>query len=469
MFELRDYQDSLVVDLRTALTDHQSAILQLATGAGKTPIAGAVAMGLAQRGRELLALVHRRELVKQMCDTLDEVGLSGHYGVISAGRAPSPWAKMQVASIQTIFRREHLRLNPAIIVVDECHHVRAKTWQAVLERFPRARRLGMTATPERLDGKPLGTHFEVLVQGPSIPWLVAHGWLAPFSVKFVTRDLLTRGIRKLGGDYNRKDLGDRLNRKAVAAPVKAYLTHASDRQAIFFGLNTADSKGVAELFRENGVRAVHVDGTTPLPERDRAVSEFRDGHVQVFCNVDIAGEGTDFPSCDCVIMGLPTLSLTRYLQWAGRCARPDHGRDALIIDTVGNVGRHGFPDDERNWDIHRDLTEDPDEDDETVKKRTMMAVCVHCATVYASVKGACPACGKAKPLETPKHLDIELITRDGDDPMPKPKNRPSMADVRREFRAVIRNRTGAAGVRAIREKYGLNGRWEENAINSLGV
>ena len=467
MLELRDYQDSLVVDLRTALTDHRSAILQLATGAGKTAIAGAVAMGLAQRGRELLALVHRRELVTQMCDTLDLVGLSGHYGVIAAGRAPSPWAKMQVGAIQTLFRRDHLRMNPAIIVVDECHHVRAKTWQAVLERFPRARRLGMTATPERMDGKPLGKYFEVLVEGPSIPWLTTHGWMAPFSVKFVTRDLLTRGIRKLGGDYNRKDLGDRLTRKAVAAPVKAYLQHAADRKAIFFGLNTADSKGVAELFRTHGVRAVHVDGKTPRPERDRAVREFRDGHVQVFCNVDIAGEGTDFPSCDCVIMGLPTLSLTRYLQMAGRCARPDHGRDGLIIDTVGNVGRHGFPDDNRAWDIHRDLTEARTKT--TSEKRTTMAVCVHCATVYQSSSGVCPACGKAKPLETPKHLDIELITRDGDESMPKPKNRPSMADVRREFRAVIRNRTGAAGVREIREKYGLNGRWEENAINSLGV
>ena len=467
MLELRDYQDSLVVDLRTALTDHQSAILQLATGAGKTPIAGAVAMGLAQRERELLCLVHRRELVTQMCDTLDRVGLGGHYGVIAAGRAPSPWAKMQVGAIQTLFRRDHLRMNPAIIVVDECHHVRAKTWQAVLDRFPRARRLGMTATPERLDGQPLGTHFEVLVEGPSIPWLTAHGWMAPFSVKFVTRELLTRGIRKLGGDYNRKDLGDRLTRKAVAAPVTAYLQHASDRQAIFFGLNTADSKSVAELFRDRGVRAVHVDGKTPRLERDRAVREFRAGHVSVFCNVDIAGEGADFPSCDCVIMGLPTLSLTRYLQMAGRCARPDHGRDGLIIDTVGNVGRHGFPDEERHWDIHRDLTEERTKT--TSAKRTTMAVCVHCATVYQSASGVCPACGKSKPLETPKHLDIELITRDGDDPMPKPKNRPSMADVRREFRAVIRNRTGAAGVRAIREKYGLNGRWEENAINSLGM
>ena len=464
MLELRDYQALLVPELREGFITYRSICLQMPTGSGKTAIAGAIALGLARNGRSLLALVHRDELVDQMCATLDKVGLRGHYGIIAASRAPSPWAKLQVASIQTLYRRDHLELNPSIVVVDEAHHAKARTWEAVLDRFPRARRLGMTATPRRLDGKPLGTHFDHLVEGPSIPWLVAHGWLAPTTTKYVPRGVLTKGIRNVAGDYSRKDLGEQLNRKAIAAPVKAYLDHGPDRRAIYFGINTQDSEQVAALFREHGVTAVHVDGRTPKGERRQAVNEFRDGHIQVFCNVDIAGEGTDFPICDCVLMGLPTLSETRYLQQAGRAMRPEHGRDALIIDLVANVGRHGWPDDKREWDLTLDTSEK--EGAKAPRQNVNMRVCVHCATVYQSRRGECPSCGKKQPLETPKHLDIELMTRDKDEPI---TSRPSMAEVRKELRRVVRDGRGRAGIREVRDRFGLNPRWEENAIAALGL
>ena len=178
---LRDYQSDLAQTLRVNFRRYRSICLQLPTGAGKTPIAGAIALGLSERGHGLLALEHRDELVDQFCRTLDTVGLSGRYGVIAAGRAPTPWARFQVASIQTLARRATPDLKPRYVVVDEAHHARAKTWAAVLDRFPDAKILGLTATPERLDGKPLGMHFEHLVCGPSIAWLVAHGWLAPTS------------------------------------------------------------------------------------------------------------------------------------------------------------------------------------------------------------------------------------------------------------------------------------------------
>ena len=463
--QLRDYQGDARDEIRTAFQIYRSVLLQMPTGAGKTAVAGAIAEGLAARGLSLLALVHRHELVDQFCATLDKVGLGGRYGVIAAGRSPAPWAAMQVASIQTLHRRPHLDLNPRLVVVDEAHHARAQTWDEVIGRFPAAKLLGMTATPRRLDGKPLGRHFEHLVQSPSIQWLQAHGWLAPVSMKYVGRGILTKGVRQVAGDYNRRDLGDKLNFKAIAAPVAAYQKHGPDRRAIYFAINTADSKAVAALFTERGIKAVHIDGTTPRKERDLHFREFREGTVKVLCNVDIASEGTDIPMCDCVIMGCPTLSLTRYLQWAGRAMRIDHGRDALIIDCVGNIWRHEAPDVSHGWDLH---SPEPVEKEKTPQERVTMRVCVHCATVYPSLQPACPTCGKEQPMQMPAHLDVELLTRDHDEPVDaKPTN--VMADVRRELRQLVHTGPTRTGIGVIRARHGLNARWEQNAIEALGL
>ena len=344
---------------------------------------------------------------------------------------------------------------------DECHHVKAKTWEAILSRFPNARVLGLTATPARLDLRPLGDHFDYIVEGPSIKWLVAHGWLAPTAMKYVSRGIITTGVHKVAGDYSRKEMGEKLNRKVIAAPVAAFFQYARDRRVIFFGVNRSDSKAVAELFCSKGIRAVHLDGTTPIRERDQYMREFRDGEIQVLCNVDIVSEGTDVPMCDCVMMGLPTLSLTRYLQWAGRAMRPDHGRDALIIDLAENIYRHGRPDIHREWDLH---TEQESGGAAPSAGRVHQRVCAHCATVYPAARSHCPSCGQEKVLETPTHIDVELI---GDEPAPKPTS--NMVNVRRDLRALIRNGGGRAGIKEIQERYGLNQRWEKNAIEALNL
>ena len=404
-FRLRDYQQRAIDKLRKAFLRHRSVVLQLPTGAGKTAVAGAFAEDAALKGQELLALVHRRELVDQFCETLDGVGLRGHYGIIAAGRTPSPWAKMQVASIQTLHRRPGLDLDPHYVVIDECHHARAKTWSDVLDRFPNAKVLGMTATPIRLDGKPLGRHFKHLVSGPSILELVENGWLAPTSMRYVDRGILTQGVKQTAGDYNRGELGARLSRKVVAAPVEAFLRYAADRRAIFFGINTHDSYRVAERFAQCGISAAHVDGETPPGDRDWIIESFRAGRIQVLCNVDIVSEGTDVPQCDCVMMGLPTLSLTRYMQQAGRAMRPDHRHDALILDLVGNIWRHGRPDLPRTWTLHgtEPTTRQPREQSASTRK------CVDCGTAIRSRGQVCQICGAVQPIKLPAHVNAELL------------------------------------------------------------
>ena len=462
--QLRDYQQDLRQQLRDAFKTYRSVIMQLPTGGGKTAVAGAIADGLSSRGHGLLALVHRHELIAQFCKTLDDVGLGNSYGIIAAGRAPTPWAPMQVASIQTLHRRKHIELDPKYIVIDECHHAKAKTWESVLNRFPRAKLLGMTATPGRLDGKPLGDHFEKIVEGPSIAWLVAHGWLAPTTIKYVSRGILTRGMKRLGGDYRKDELGKQLNKKVIAAPLRAFESYAKDRRAIFFAVNRRDSKDVAELFCNRGYRAQHIEGNTPKPARDRIMREFRDGVIQVLCNVDIVSEGTDVPMCDCIMLGLPTLSLTRYLQHVGRGMRMEHGRDNLVLDLVGNFHRHGRPDIPRHWDLHQRA------DDETKQDRVVLPrqkVCVHCATVYPANKATCPTCGQEQPIDTPEHLDIDLI---GDDvPGGRRQSVTTMASVRQELQRVIRSGGGRPAIHELRERYGMTERWETNAIEVLNL
>ena len=462
--KLRDYQEDCSQKLREAFWRVRSVILQMATGSGKTAVAAAIAEGLAARGHSMLALVHRRELVDQFAKTLDRIGLQGRYGIIASGRAPTPWAKFQVASIQTLYRRQ-IDMNPRYVVVDECRHAKAKTWEEVLGRFAKSKILGLDATPERLDGKPLGDHFDEIVSGPSINWLVAHGWLAPCTLKYAPRGVLTKGVRNLAGDYSRKGLGERLNDKAIAAPVGAFFRYAADRRVIFFGINRRDSQAVCEKLRARGIRAAHVDGKTPAGMRDQIIGEFRDGYIQVLCNVDIVGEGTDFPMCDCVMIGLPTQSLVRWLQMSGRCARPDHGRDGMVIDLCENFWRPGFgrPDLDRTWHLHTDSQRTTAS--EITTQIISQKICLNCATVYPSRRGACPSCGHEKVLDVPRHLDMDLIGDTDGGIIQKPIN--TMSKVRQELRAVIRNGAGRQAIQEIRLKHGLSSRWEQNAISAL--
>ena len=463
---LRDYQEEVLGRLRDAFKRYRSVILQMPTGSGKTGVAAAVAEGLAKNGRSMLALVHRRELVDQFCETLEQVGLHGRYGVIASGRAPTPWAKFQVASIQTLYRRESLGSTPRYLVVDECHHARAKTWESVLSRFPNSKVLGLTATPSRLDGKPLGEHFEEIVEGPSIQWLTAHGWLAPITMKYAPRGISTKGIKTVAGDYNKKEVGERIDRKAIVAPVRAFLKYARDRRTIYFAVNTQDSEDVCSLLRQHGVRASHVDGETPVGLRRTIIGDFKRGDAQVLCNVDIVGEGTDVPQCDCVMLGSPTKSVTRYLQWCGRPVRPDHGRDALILDLVENFWRHGRPDTPRKWFLHLDQSATNEASEVTVAN-TAQRVCEECATVYPSTRKQCPNCGESKTLPKPRHLEIDLTEGDIGGMDPKSKN--SLAQVRNDLMAVVRQGGGRGAIREIREKHGLTARWESNAISALNL
>ena len=290
MTELRLYpfQNDCVSDLRAAIMRSMSAALVLSTGAGKTVIAGRVAQLAAAKGSTTLLLVHRRELVRQSIKTLKLAVPGMPIGVEAAGWPAMPWAKLHVGMVQSIARRE-FTCNPDIVIVDEAHHARAPTWEKVLARWPHAVRIGLTATPERLDGRGLGEHFQEMVLGPPMAWLVENSYLAPTRTLTVPSSWedMASVRRTKSGDYRSKDLAERVTDRVVADAAKAYMRHTPGQQAIFFGVDTNHSKMVCAKLRDYGIAAEHVDGKDHEARRDRIMAEFSERRIQVVGNCDL--------------------------------------------------------------------------------------------------------------------------------------------------------------------------------------
>ena len=364
----------------------------------------------------MLFLVHRRELVKQAVDTMYEAMPGVQLGVIARGWPELPWAGLQIGMVQTIARRKHLMFKPKIIIVDEAHHVRAATWEKVFQMWPDAKLIGLTATPERLDGKGLGAHFAEMVSGPEIKELQqtinpATGLpvLAPVRTLRIPSSLVLDGVaHDKNGEYRGNDISERITGAVIADAVRAYQRYASGKRAIFFGVHRDHSKRVCASLREIGVRAEHVDGDDSMARRDRIMTAFKTGGLDVVGNVQLIDEGFDAPACEVVMMGSPTTSVTRYLQQAGRAMRPMAGKTALILDLAGISHELGLPDDVREWSL-----EDGEiRDGKKAHKRPRD--CPRCQTVFWG--RICPHCNHSEPMAEVNQVDTELEEATGATP-----------------------------------------------------
>ena len=403
MSGLYDFQARAVPELRAAVTQHGSVVYVLPTGGGKTVVAGEIARCAASKDTQTLLIVHRRELVQQAARTLREACPGLDIGYVAAGLPETPWAPMQVGMIQTLARRQDIK-RPGLVIADEFHHVRAATWEKVLARWPGVPTIGLTATPERLDGKGLGKAVAVMVQGPSIRELVAMSppRLAPVRVLQVPEGAIDRsGLRSSRGDYTAQSLNAAVTGPVIAAAGAAYQRYAAGRSAIFFGVNRRHSKSVSEDLQERGVRAEHVDGTDHPARRDRVMGMFRDRAIDVLCNVSLVDEGFDAPSCDCVMLGRLTRSITRYLQAAGRCMRYQPGKTGLILDLAGSSHDLGLPDDPRDWTLEDGAVEPPKGASAPPQPRP----CRACQSLIRDT--LCPFCG-ALQGEDVVEVEVEL-------------------------------------------------------------
>lgn len=392
MIKLRPYQAQAIADARDAYrAGHRAVLFQLPTGGGKTVTASTVVHGAAEKGNSTWWLTHRRELAGQASRTFYDLGIP--HGTIQAGFVSHPHALVQVASIQTIARRLDQLAPPDLIVFDEAHHLGAASWEAIFNRYPRARILGLTATPWRLDGQGLGRWFGHMVRGPSTADLIEAGSLSAYRLFAPATPDLT-GVATAQGDYQRSALSKAMDKPQIVGDAIGHYTRlCPGKRAVAFAAGVQNSINIAAQFNEAGIPAEHVDGSMPTEARDDAVERFRRGETLILSNADLFGEGFDVPAIEAAILLRPTKSLSLHLQQVGRALRPCEGKaEAIILDHAGNSLMHGLPDDARDWSLEdRERRKKSDPGDTPVRQ------CGECFFVYRPAP-ACPQCGHRSPV-----------------------------------------------------------------------
>ncbi len=347
----RGYQLRMEDDTREAYAAKLRAVLVVSpTGSGKTFFFSRVAAAAAAKGKRVVIVAHRIEIVEQISAALDRMGI--RHGRIMQGHSLTDDI-IQVGMVQTVARRLDLLQEPHLLVIDEAHHAVAGTWEKVAAAWRRARLLGVTATPERLDGRGLGNAFEHMILGPSVAELIAEGYLASYQYLAPPQEADFSGVATRAGDYALDEIADAMDKATVTGDaVEHYRQHLEGRSAIAFCVTVAHAEHVAAQFREAGFAAASVDGGMDKATRTDRIAAIGDGRLQVLTSCDIISEGTDIPSVAGAILLRPTKSLSMFLQQVGRVLRPKpDGSKAVILDHVGSVHRHGLPDDPRDWSL----------------------------------------------------------------------------------------------------------------------
>ncbi len=381
---LRPYQDAAIVSLRAAMSQHRRVLLTLPTGAGKTAIAATIASLALAQGKPVMFLVHRDELIWQTSRAFDSAGVA--HGIIAAGVPTCPAELVQIASVLTLAQRLGSVRKPALIFIDEAHHAVAGTWRRIIEVWPTAWIVGLTATPERLDGQGLTDVFDHMIVGPSTADLIQGGFLSGYRA-FAPSVPDLSGVSSARGDFDAATLAGVMDRPAITGDIiEHYKRLAAGKRAIIFAASISHSRNLAAEFNAAGIPSAHVDGRTPAHLRRQLVTDFAEGRLMVLTNVNLFGEGFDVPGVEAVILARPTQSLALHLQQIGRALRNSPGKvNAIILDHAGNIERHGLPDDPRQWSLDSKSRHHVDE-------RPLMRCCPGCKACHQPAP-ICPECG----------------------------------------------------------------------------
>lgn len=391
---LRDYQHTIVGQARAAIQAGAGRVLiQAPTGAGKTSLTAQMLANAVARGKRAWFCVHRKELLDQSVQAFVE-SADLTVGIVAAGYPSNPSARVQVCSVPSLITRGPHVAPPDLIVWDECHHLASKSWAALAARWRGTVQIGLSATPQRLDGQGLAPFFDALIQGPTTADLIARGFLSPYQL-FAPQVIDLSKVHRVAGDYNKREVADTLDGSTVVGDaVSHYLAHCANGRALVFAWNLRASEALAQSFRDHGIAAEHIDGETPRPARTLAMRRFRAGDLRVLCNVDLFGEGLDVPAVDAVFLLRPTQSLGLYLQQVGRGLRAAPGKAHVkIFDHVNNWQRHGLPDDARAWSLEGQPRKSR-EDAPPMGRR-----CATCFAISRPSASACVVCGAVFPVQ----------------------------------------------------------------------
>ena len=358
-----------------------------------------IARRTTNNGKRVMFLIHRKEVLQQAVRTFDKQDVNPD--LLTAGM------------VQTLTRRVDKLPIPDVILVDEAHHALAKSYQRILDKFPKAIVLLFTATPHRTGRVQLDQIADDIIVGQSIHELTEKGFLAPFRYFQPPGDfdskLLKRGST---GDFTNDSMQQAMSTKIFGHIVKQYKRIANGMQAVVYTYSIDSAIKIAAEFNSEGISAVEVDGTTPKEKRAVAVRKFREQEIKILVNVNLFTEGVDLPNVDCVIMARPTASLALYLQFSMRCLNPRPEKTAIIIDHANNFKQFGYPDDDRDW---KQAIKSGKQKSKTLLKDPGLSI-VTCDYCFAVVKasevkdGKCPICGKPIKVHEAKPIsDVDLV------------------------------------------------------------
>lgn len=387
---LRPYQLALKNKVREAFKNNKRVILLAPCGSGKTVIASSIMQDAIKKGNKVWFIVHRSELMKQANDTLERYGI--------------PKKNIEVYMVQSLAHKlDKIKEEPNLIIVDECQHSSSSTYRKIINQYPNAYILGLSATPTRLTGKPLGDIYETIISEVTAKQLIEMKYLADYSYYAPELNIDFNNIKIKAGDYDTEDVNRAMSKAKIYGDIiKTYKKLANNKKTILYCASIEYSKKMEKLFSENGYKIKHFDGTTPEKERQQIVEDFRNNKIQMLTNVDLIGEGFDVPDCECVLLLRPTQSLNLFIQSSTRCLRKNGDKKAIIIDYVNNIQKHGLPTMDRQWSLDKKVKEyDNENDDGTLRIR----VCKECFSTFEG-GDVCPYCGAEYELTA---IEIENI------------------------------------------------------------
>ena len=369
---------------------------------GKTVISSSIIQDSVVKGKIVWFVVHRQELQIQAENTLKNFQIESD--------------NVKVYMIQTLvnkIKKNLIEEIPDMIVLDECQHSSSTTYMKLFETYPNTFFLGLSATPTRLTGKPLGNIYENIVKEIEADDLIKMGYLAQYDYYAPKMNTDFTKVKISKGDYDKEEVEKYLTNGTIYGNIiKYYKQLADNKKTIIYCPTISYSLKIEELFKSNGYTIKHFDGCTNDTERKQVIEDFRSGKINILTNVDLIGEGFDVPSAECVLLLRPTQSLSLYIQQSTRCLRPNGDKRAIIIDFVGNCFRHGMPTETREWS----LTETMKCKNPSGENAILIRQCPKCYKTYKPTTRICPFCKYEAPktereLKEEEKAELEKITK----------------------------------------------------------
>lgn len=392
MLQLRDYQQELINGVYKSMHNGNKRIMvQSPAGSGKSVTMSEIARRATTKKNRVLFIVHRRELVSQIKGTFAANDVDFDY--------------CHVGMVQTVnnqVKKGRIRA-PSIILVDEAHHALAKTYMNIFNAFPNAYVLGFTATPWRMSGAGFSDVFQDLIIGKSVKWLIENKRLAPYKYYSVNLMDMQKLKRNSTGDFSNVSIDEAMKRTIFGDVIENYKKFAEGKKTIVYTHSVKSSKEVAAAFNSAGYKAMQVDAKTNKEIRAEAMDKFRKGEVKILVNAELYGEGVDVPDCECVILLRPTESLTLFIQQTMRSMRYIPGKEAIIIDHVGNYLRHGLPTTEHDW--HKNFKGGNKKSEN--KPEVPIRECTNCFAVFSPEEDKCPMCGHVPEVKEIKDYEVD--------------------------------------------------------------